>query len=295
MTGVVVRSRSGFVDVLTDEGRMRCRLRGRLKNVERQGDLCVIGDRVRVERSARGEPVVAEVFERERAFSRQKPGSAKAYEDVLIANLDRLVLVFSYGEPVLHPRMLDRFLVTAEHQGVTPIIVANKVDLATAEEREVFAAYRELGYPLIETDARTGRGIAELEHHLETGIAAFVGPSGVGKSSLLNALEPGLGLRVASVGKHQKGRHTTRVAELHRLRAGGLVADTPGIRAIGLWGLPKGELDRYFAEMRPFVGGCAFRGCQHRSEPGCAIKAAVEEGEISPSRYESYLRLIEES
>ncbi|MEM6954602.1 MAG: ribosome small subunit-dependent GTPase A [Myxococcota bacterium] len=289
--GQVVRAAGGFYDVRLDSGEVRrCTMRGRLKRERRKTDLCVIGDWVRV-RDEKA-PTLESIEERRNTFSRQHPGRGGKYrEDVLVANLDRLYVVFAYGErPPMRPRLLDRFLVVAEQAGIPVTIVANKSDLN--DGADPFAPYEALGYAVVRTRA-TGLDaeVSELRAAFEDGtVTAFVGPSGVGKSSLLNALEPSFTLRTGLVGAHGKGRHTTRVATLHEA-CGGYVADTPGIRELGAFELDRQRLDRYFVEMRPFLGRCAFGDCVHDQEPNCAVKAAVGDA-ISPERYESYLRLL---
>jgi ribosome biogenesis GTPase len=203
------------------------------------------------------------------------------------------VIVFACAEPEPHLRMLDRFLVIAEKQQIRPLIVANKVDLVGLEEaRALFDRYTELGYTVIYTSAHTGRGVTDLRKALKDRISALAGPSGVGKSSLLNVVQPDLGLRVRAVSEStSKGRHTTQVRELFPLDEGGYVADTPGIRSLALWDTEPEELDAYFIELRDLVSECQFSDCTHTHEPGCAVREAVEEGEVHPERYASYLRM----
>jgi ribosome biogenesis GTPase len=296
MQGLVVRATAGFIDVSIDGKVVRARMRGRLKNAPRTTDLCVIGDRAVVSRLDDQSYVVTEVLPRRTRFSRRQPGKGPVREDVLIANLDQLMVTFCYGQPKLNTRLLDRFLVIAEHQHARPIIVLNKADLREPGDPIWQRTYESIGYPVLTVSAGTGEGMDALTDALREKISAFVGPSGVGKSSLINCILPELELRVASVSKHHgKGRHTTRVATLYRLPNGGYLADTPGIRELGTWALPARQLDRCFPELTAFRERCAFRGCSHTHEPQCAVVDAVHAGTIDRDRYESYLRLRQEA
>jgi len=296
MEGLVVRSTAGFVDVRIDGDVVQARLRGRLKNAPRTTDLCVIGDRVLVSRPDERSVVVVEVLPRHSRFSRRQPGRGPNKEDVLVANLDQLLVTFCHGRPPLNTRLLDRFLVIAEHQQIQPVIVINKADLQDHGSQTWQRAYESIGYTILTVSAGTGTGMEALTRTLRGKISAFVGPSGVGKSSLINRILPGLGLNIASVSNHHgKGRHTTRVASLHALPGGGFLADTPGIRELGTWALPVERLDQCFPELSVYRDQCAFRSCSHTHEPRCAVIEAVNQGAIDPERYESYVRLREEA
>jgi ribosome biogenesis GTPase len=292
-TGIIIRSQSGFFTVQTASGILTCRLRGRLKQGPRSGDIAAIGDRVQITRQPDGTGTIEAVEPRTRALVRLDPRPQGVYQQVLLANPDQAVFVFACAQPHPHLRMLDRFLVIAEKQGIPAIIVANKVDLVGQEQAErLFGFYPAIGYPVIYTCAKTGQGVAELREKLTGKVSALAGPSGVGKSSLLNAIQPGLGLAVREVSQAvNKGRHTTTVRELFPLDGGGYVADTPGLRSLALWDTTPEELDGYFPEIAPLVAHCQFSDCTHRVEPGCAVRAAVEAGQVRPERYESYLRL----
>ena len=296
MQGLVVRSTAGFVDVLVAGDVVQARIRGRLKNTPRTTDLCVIGDQVMVSRPDEQSWVVVEVLPRATRFSRRQPGRGPQKEDVLVANLDQLMVTFCHGRPVLNTRLLDRFLVIAEHQRVQPVIVMNKADLREPDAPSWQKVYESIGYPVLTVSAGTGEGMGTLTAALQAKISAFVGPSGVGKSSLINRILPDLDLNIASVSDHHgKGRHTTRVASLYALPEGGFLADTPGIRELGTWALPIGHLDRCFPELDAHRERCAFRSCSHTHEPQCAVVDAVDAGAVDRKRYESYVLLREEA
>jgi ribosome biogenesis GTPase len=217
-------------------------------------------------------------------------------EDVILANPDQLLVVFAIVEPEPHLRMLDRFLVIAEANELPAVICANKLDLASAAHAEErFGLYSRIGYPVVYASAIMGEGIDELRTLLSDRVTVISGPSGVGKSSLLNALQPGLNVQIGEISEVlNKGRHTTRAAQLYALPFGTdtFVADTPGIRELGLYEIDEQSLGFYFREFVPFVHSCRYPNCTHDHEPGCAVRKAVEEGEINTERYESYLRLL---
>ncbi len=293
LEGLVVRTQSGFLTVETDAGEFICRLRGRLKQAETEGDIAAVGDRVTITPQEDGTGVLEKVHERKSVFSRVRTGIKRDFRQIFLANADQIVAVFACAQPEPHLRMLDRFLVIAEKQNIDALIVANKIDLVTKAQAEgIFGVYVDLGYPVVYTSAHTGAGVDLLRAQLQGKISALAGPSGVGKSSLLNAIQPDLGLHVRAVSETtSKGRHTTQVRELFPLEMGGYVADTPGIRSLALWDTEPEELDAYFVEMRDRVSECKFSDCTHTHEPGCAIREGVEKGEISQARYQSYLRL----
>jgi ribosome biogenesis GTPase len=298
LRGLVVRTQSGFYTVQTERGLWVCHLRGRLKRGARQGDLVALGDWVEVRPLGHLRGVIEAVLPRQRALIRKAATPRGEYQQVIIANPDQAVFVFACAQPAPRFGMLDRFLVTAEKQGLPALIVANKVDLVGAETAQaLFGLYPPLGYTVLYTSALSGLGLDELRQHLGGKVSVFAGPSGVGKSTLLNRLLPGLNLEAREVSRvTRKGRHTTVVREMFPLPEGGYVADTPGLKALALWDIQPEELDGYFPEMRSLVAQCAFSDCTHLHEPGCAVRAAVERGEIHPRRYRSYvnLRLSEE-
>jgi ribosome biogenesis GTPase len=269
-------------------------LRGRLKREERTGQAVVVGDRVGVQSHADGSHTIERVEERTSELARRAPGASGRHRaKVVVANVDQLVAVFSVARPEPRLRMLDRFLVLAEANHLDAAVIANKIDL-DAGAGAVFQIYEDAGYPVLLTSAATGRGIDELRELIRGRISVLTGPSGVGKSSLLNTMEPGLSLRIGEVSEAvNKGRHTTVSSVLIPLECGGYVADTPGLRELGLWGIDLSELDSCFPELRPHLGVCRFRSCTHTHEPGCAVLHAVESGQVRRERYESYRAMLE--
>ena len=289
--GLIVKAQSGFFTVNTDQGRIVCQLRGRLKQGKARGDLAAIGDRVRISAMPDATGMIEVVEERKRAIVRLDPRPQGVYQQILLSNPDQVVLVFACAHPPPKLRMLDRFLVVAEKQRVPAVIVANKVDLVQ-DPREIFGLYEPLGYLVLYTSAKTGQGVDSLRTQLRGKISALAGPSGVGKSSLLNTMQPGLGLAVREVSTAvNKGKHATVTREMYALEEGGYVADSPGWRALALWDTAPEELDAYFPELAPLVAECQFSDCTHEHEPGCAVRRAVEAGQVHPLRYDSYLRL----
>jgi len=288
--GTVIRAQSGFITVATGDGEVTARLRGRLKRERQSADIAVIGDVVELDEN----DAIVSVEPRRTKFSRRQPGPSGAWkEDVIVANADQVLVLFACAKPPPELRLLDRFLVVAEHNEVEAVVVANKLDLCGLEQAtRIFGDYARIGYPVHYVSAKSGESVDALRAVLRGRLTVVAGPSGAGKSTLLNTIKPGLQLRTGEVSSQlDKGRHTTVVAELLTVEEGGYVADTPGLRELGLWEVPDEDLAWCFPEFREHMVKCRFDDCAHVSEPDCAVRAAVAAGGIAPTRYESYCRL----
>ena len=315
LEGLITDGSRGMYHVETDAGDYTCTIRGRLrkelvyaesrnarKSVRdvkvKPHDPVAVGDRVRILPTFGGGGVIEEIVARAGgAFTRRDP-DPKPGELTTVAGLDQMVFVFATREPEPHLGLLDRCLAVAELQHTAAVICVTKVDLGIAHDlAERLTVYAALGYPILHTSIATGAGIPELRDTLAGHTSALLGKSGVGKSSLLNAIEPGLGQRVSAISESTgKGRHTTTGTRLVRLSGpgGGYIADTAGIRALGLTRETVGRLDWCFRELRPYLGVCRLTDCTHVHEADCAVRAAVDAGELDPTRYESYCRMREE-
>ena len=307
MTGAVLSGAGGVWQVRTEAGEtVDASLRGRLKksNSGKRADgslrrdtvaaaaetlKLAVGDDVLLEPGARGEAwAIAEILPRRSKLARRAPGGGQG-ERIVAANIDQVVIIFAAAKPEPHPRMLDRFLVIAEGNALAARIVINKVELVgEAEARERFGVYEQIGYPVHYTSVKAVIGLEDLRSALAGRRSVFTGPSGVGKSSLLNALFPGANLRVGAISESvEKGRHTTVGARMLPLPGddgvGGYVIDTPGE-----------HLDRCFPELRALRDECRFADCRHIAEPDCAVRDALQDGRVSPQRYDSYTRLLED-
>ena len=291
LRGLITRTQSGFYTVETPDGAFICRVRGRLKHTQHLGDIVAIGDWVRISQTSTKTGMIEGIEPRQRMLSRLAPTPRGEYQQIIIANPDQAVFVFACAHPEPHLRMLDRFLVIAEKQELPAIIIANKVDLVGIDKaKDLFEHYQPIGYKVLYTSVREKVGINEFHNELAGKISVLAGPSGVGKSSLLNAIQPGLGLVIRETSLATgKGKHTTVVPQLFPLEGGGFLADTPGLKALGLWDIRPEELDGYFPELRDRVAACQFNNCTHTHEPGCAIQEAVQNGQIHPERYHSYV------
>jgi ribosome biogenesis GTPase len=294
--GVVLKGTGGVWHVRAESGETHeASLRGRLKQEREESTKLAVGDRVVLEIDERGGHwAIAEILPRHSQLARRAPGGQG--ERIVAANVDQVVVVFAAAKPEPHRRMLDRFLVIAEANSLQSRVVINKIELVDREVTEkTFADYVAAGYPVHLTSVKQRVGLDELHEALAGKTSVLTGPSGVGKSSLMNSMYPGLDLRVGEISESvNKGQHTTVGALLHPLPDSGYVVDTPGLREVGMWGLASEHLDECFREFVPHIPDCRFGNCTHRVEPGCAVRKAVADGEISAERYDSYLRLREE-
>ncbi len=287
LTGQIIRLYADVATVQAGDRTVQCAIRGKLFT----DDPPAVGDWVEVSEAGR-DPVITAVLPRKSVLARRAAGTTLKRQ-VLIANVDQVIVVFAATNPEPHLAGLDRFLVVAEANRLDAQVVVNKVELADRDElRALFEPVHKAGYPVHYTSVKQNVGLDELRDVLVGKESVFTGPSGVGKSSLLNALYPGLNLKVGQVSTaYGKGRHTTVGGHLIKLPDGASVADTAGLREVGVWMVPPNELPDCFPEFRPFMDNCRFSDCAHLAEPGCAVRAAVERGDIDESRYASYVKL----
>ncbi len=297
--GTVLNGTGGIWVVRTTDGMtVDASLRGRLKQEDAKMKLAV-GDEVTIAQGdSEGAWAITEIHPRRAVLARRAPGKARG-ERIVAANVDQVLVVFAAAKPEPHVRMLDRFLVIAEGNDIPARIIFNKAELVGGPSGvdAIARDYERAGYDVHRTSVKAKIGLDELRGVLAGKTSALTGPSGVGKSSLCNALFPGLDLRTAEISESvNKGRHTTVGALLVPIpdALGGFVVDTPGLREVGMWGLPSVDLAHCFPEFRPFLGNCKFQDCSHGHEPNCAVRSAVESGQVSRERYESFLKLREE-
>lgn len=304
MSGVVVRAHGLWYEVRTQDPPRSwiATMRGALKKRARRTDIVAVGDRVWISDAGEGEAVIDVVEPRHSVFARTARNT-RDVEQVILANPDQVLLVFAAREPEPHLRMLDRFIILGERQELPIRIVVTKLDLEESLHPEDplgpapdrFAAYEAI-YPVHYVSAASGAGLDELREALSGRITVVAGPSGVGKSTLLNALDPGHERETGEVSEATgKGRHTTIGAQLYEIAPDTYIADTPGMRALAMHAVPEEELEWLYREFRPYLGECRFRGCTHVHEPGCAIREAVAAGRIPGERYESYCLVRAES
>ena len=288
--GLVLAREGSTFRVSTVTGEIKAVLRGSAKRSDR--DRVVVGDRVQLDRAdPSGTARIVDIEPRRNALTRRTPNSRG--ERPIAANLDRVLVLTAVADPAPLPQLTDRLLVIAESNGISTGVVITKIDLAS--HADLGTRYRNAGYPFWPVSILTGEGIDALTAELIGRVTLLTGPSGVGKSSLLNRIQPGLALRTAEISARiRRGRQTTTAAVMVPLDGGGYLVDTPGFSDVGLWGIAARDLAQCFPEMRPFVEHCRFPDCHHRAEPDCAVKNAVDAGQIAGDRYASYLRLLEE-
>ncbi|GAC1400123.1 MAG: ribosome small subunit-dependent GTPase A [Ktedonobacteraceae bacterium] len=335
LTGVVLNGAHGIYDVHTENGILRCTLRGKLKKAfaQAQSSKTVsktrvrhdkllldptyskrmermqnhdsnemppptrlsVGDYVKLRRVNDETGLIEEILPRQSALSRKDAGSTskKVIQQTMLANLSQVVLVFAIAQPEPHFGMVDRYLTICESANLHAIICLNKSDLPhTIQVEDASELYSKLGYTVLWTSTQTGLGIDHLRSLLKDHTTLFTGPSGVGKSSLVNAIEPGMALRTGLVSDVTgKGKHTTTGSQLYPLSIGGWLADSAGIRALATWNVTPDELASCFVEFRPYLGTCEYVDCTHIDEEDCAIRQAVENGHIDEQRYRSYVRI----
>ncbi|MBS1522222.1 MAG: ribosome small subunit-dependent GTPase A [Bacteroidetes bacterium] len=298
MEGLVTKSTGSWYQVLTnDEQKYDCRIKGifRTKGITTTNPIAV-GDHVDFElEPEQGTGVITNLHPRKNYIIRKSVNLSKQAQ-VIAANLDQALLIVTLASPRTSLGFIDRFLVTAEAYDVPAGLVFNKLDLFSDEGLEILAeytsTYEKIGYPCYEVSALNGTNVEQVSAIIKDKVTLFSGHSGVGKSSLINALVPDLQLRTTQISEwHDKGVHTTTFAEMFELPEGGYIIDTPGIRELGVIDIEKNELSHFFPEMRALLNQCRFNSCRHINEPGCAVIKAVEEGEIELSRYESYLSI----
>jgi len=278
--------------VQADDGsRYQCATRGLLKTLStEQRHVIAAGDQVLFRASGEGEGVIERVDPRHGVLSRMSKGR----QHIIVTNVDQLLIIGSAAEPYLKPNLIDRFLVSAHKNQLRPLVCINKIDLIDpADLQPIVGVYSQMGYDVLLLSARTGQGLERLRRQLADRSSVVAGQSGVGKSSLLNAVDPGLNLRVRAVSEDsQKGRHTTTTARLWPLAFGGYVVDTPGIRQFQLWDVISTEVAGYYRDLRPYVNFCRYPNCTHTHEAECAVKNAVADGRLDARRYESYCNLF---
>jgi ribosome biogenesis GTPase len=298
LEGVVVKSTGSWFRVRTGEGEeIECKLKGkfRMKGIKTTNPVAV-GDRVVFEKQA-GENIgmIREIKPRYNHIIRKSTNLSKV-SHIIAANIDMAILVAALKNPLTSPGFIDRFLVTAEAYHITAAIIFNKVDIYGKKEMErlagLIAIYEAAGYPCLSVSALTGQNTDRVIEMIKDKAILFSGISGVGKSELINAIEPGLKIKTGNISDyHKKGKHTTTYPEMHHLSFGGFIIDTPGIREFGLVDFRKDEIAERFPEMRRYMHDCQFNNCTHTHEPKCAVRDAVENGEIPLSRYNSYLKI----
>jgi ribosome biogenesis GTPase len=299
--GIVLKSTGSWYTVLLENGeRMECRLKGQFRikglNLKNTNPIAV-GDHVEIEMDAvEGVGMISVLVDRKNYIIRRSTNLSKQTH-ILAANIDHAYVMATLIQPRTSTGFIDRFLVTAEAYGIPASVIFNKKDLLDEEYSEYVEAliglYESLGYTCYFISSTNENDVAQLKNKMQGKTNLLAGHSGVGKSTLINALEPQLDLKTGEISSaHNKGKHTTTFAEMHQMKNGGFIIDTPGIKELGIVDLEKQELSHYFPEMRALLGKCKYNGCLHDQEPNCAVKEAVENGKIALTRYECYLQVL---
>lgn len=298
MNGLIIKSTGSWYDVLSDDKRViRCRMKGkfRISDIKTTNPVAV-GDQVNIElEPEQGTGLITAIFPRKNYFIRRSINLSKQAQ-IIAANLDQAFLIVTLASPRTSFGFIDRFLVTAEAYNIPAVLVFNKLDLYSEDGLEILATcqtiYERIGYPCLSTSAIKGTHIDQIKDLLENKTTLITGHSGVGKSTLINTLIPGFGLKTGHISDwSDKGKHTTTFAEMFPLPFGGYLIDTPGIRELGVIDIEKEELGHFFPEIRQYMSACKFHNCRHINEPGCAVLEALEQGNMELSRYESYLSI----
>lgn len=295
MRGRVIRISGLQCLVEIDGEHWQCEIRGRLKaGVRKTNSPVVTGDWVEIAPTADQAGIIEVVYPRTSKFSRGASGS-RPFEQILSVNMEQLIVVVSASQPAPRIGFIDRAIVMAISGNLQPIICINKIDLVTkAEINPLIAPYQSLDYPVYLTNALDGEGMDQFKAAMLNHTSVVVGQSGVGKSTMLNFIEPGLGLKTREImQRHDRGRHTTTAVQLFKLQQGGYLADTPGIKELRLWGIKCADLAEYYPEMEPLLGQCQFGDCSHLHEPHCVVQDAVVSGLVTRARYEGYRRIYE--
>ncbi len=302
MTGTVYKSTGSWYTVMTDNGKVyECRIKGkfRLKGIKSTNPVAV-GDRVDFKEESSNDKVtgvIEHIHERQNYIIRKSVNLSKQTH-IIASNIDIGFLVITYNNPPTFPAFIDRFLVTAEAYKIKAVLLFNKIDLYNEDEllevKYLASLYRKIGYECIGVSAKTGKNVDKIKSMMEGRVSMFSGHSGVGKSTLVNAIEPNLSLKTAEIStQHQQGQHTTTFAEMYDLSFDARIIDTPGIKGFGIVDIDKEELGDYFPEFFALKSKCKFNNCMHINEPKCAVKAALESEDIAWSRYKSYLQILE--
>jgi ribosome biogenesis GTPase / thiamine phosphate phosphatase len=297
--GIVTRSTGSWYQVQAGDRMIPSKIRGKFRLQEEDTtNPIAVGDRVSLKLNDDGTGMITEIHDRTNRLSRRAAGRRATREHVIAANIDFAWVIQSIRKPKINTGFIDRFLVMTEASEIAAGIVFNKLDLMQQGDQEAVLyirdMYQEIGYPVLLLSARTGEGMDRLRESLAGKTSVVAGPSGVGKSTLLNAIDPGLDLTTGEVSERtNKGKHTTTYAALHALSSGGFVVDTPGIREFGILDLEPEEVGDFFVEFRPFIPDCRLPSCTHDHEPGCAVREAVDDGVIEEPRYYSYLNILE--